>query len=90
MKWILVLITAISIGVITWAYLETDSTDQIEESYAPGQAEGEMGYSELTDEEKRVVLYKGTERPFAGEYWDHHEDGRAWTRFTRRRSKART
>ena len=37
--------------------------------------EGEMVYRELTPEEERVILHKGTEAPFTGEYWDHHEDG---------------
>jgi peptide methionine sulfoxide reductase msrA/msrB len=29
----------------------------------------------LTDEEKAVILYKGTERPFTGKYVTHHETG---------------
>lgn len=29
----------------------------------------------LNDEEKRVILNKGTERPFTGEYYEHHEKG---------------
>jgi peptide methionine sulfoxide reductase msrA/msrB len=29
----------------------------------------------LTEEEKRVILRKGTEAPFSGEYWNSHEDG---------------
>lgn len=32
-------------------------------------------YNKLTDEEKRVILYKGTERPYTGEYDHHFEDG---------------
>ncbi|MEJ6617389.1 MAG: methionine-R-sulfoxide reductase [Crocinitomicaceae bacterium] len=31
--------------------------------------------NELTDEEKRVILNKGTEAPFRGEYTDHFENG---------------
>ena len=31
--------------------------------------------AELTDEEYRIAREQGTERPFTGKYWDHHEDG---------------
>ena len=34
-----------------------------------------MVYNKLTPEEERVIVYKGTEMPFTGEYYDHHEDG---------------
>ena len=29
----------------------------------------------LTPEEQRVILHKGTERPFSGKYENHHESG---------------
>lgn len=32
-------------------------------------------YKELTSEEQRVILHKGTERPFSGEYNDHKVSG---------------
>ena len=32
-------------------------------------------WRELTAEEKRVIEFKGTERPFTGEYNDHHVQG---------------
>jgi len=34
-----------------------------------------MVYNRLTPEEERVIVYKGTEMPFTGEYYDHYEDG---------------
>lgn len=30
---------------------------------------------ELTQEEERVIVHKGTERPFSGKFLNHHEDG---------------
>ena len=34
-----------------------------------------MGFNKLTDEEKRVIEKKGTERPFSGEYNEFKEEG---------------
>ena len=40
-----------------------------------GQDAQKMKYNKLTTEEERVILHKGTERPFTGKYVDHHEWG---------------
>lgn len=34
-----------------------------------------MAYNQLTTEEQRVILNKGTEMPFVGEYTNHKESG---------------
>jgi len=34
-----------------------------------------MSYNQLNEEEKYVILNKGTEHSFTGKYWDHHENG---------------
>ncbi len=34
-----------------------------------------MPYNRLNEEETRVIINKGTERPFSGKFWDHKESG---------------
>ena len=34
-----------------------------------------MQFNTLNEEEKRVIVNKGTEAPFTGKYWDNKNDG---------------
>ena len=34
-----------------------------------------MKYNDLTKAEERVIIHKGTERPYSGKYYDHNEEG---------------
>lgn len=34
-----------------------------------------FSFKQLTPEEERVIIQKGTERPFSGKYYDHEEKG---------------
>jgi len=37
--------------------------------------EDTMRYRNLTEAEKRVIIHKGTERPYSGKYYDYNENG---------------
>jgi len=39
------------------------------------QAQESMNYNKLSSEEQRVILNKGTERPYSGKYEEHDESG---------------
>ena len=39
------------------------------------QAQNNMEFKKLTVDEEYVIIHKGTERPFTGEFVDHKEDG---------------
>lgn len=61
---IIIFITIIMLFITT---LQTSQNSQIEEKT--------MNYNKLSKEEQRVILYKGTEIPYSGEFYSHKEDG---------------
>ncbi len=42
---------------------------------ATDEKDKNMDYNKLTPEEERVILHKGTEAPFSGQYVNHKDDG---------------
>ncbi|MGM0624432.1 MAG: methionine-R-sulfoxide reductase [Bacteroidota bacterium] len=55
----------ISFGIFAFIVLTTTAMAQ----------ENKDNYKELSPEEKRVIINKGTEMPFSGEYEDHWKEG---------------
>ncbi|MFO8010279.1 MAG: bifunctional methionine sulfoxide reductase B/A protein [Dehalococcoidia bacterium] len=59
-----------------WSWVNYRGNDCTGSCPVPGAEEGkEMEYNELTPDEARVMIDKGTETPFTGKYWNYHEDG---------------
>ena len=54
----------------------TVSTDMWCQEPSPSATPDAIDWSDaLTPEEYRILRQCGTEAPFTGEFWDHHEDG---------------
>lgn len=65
-------IGALALLAVPYVWADTLNKEQKEQATM-----SKTGHSvdHLTDEQKRVALEGGTERPFKNEYWDHKEEG---------------
>ena len=64
LQWLWILVLVPMAGILLFTNVTAGEIEEIE-----------VKYKELTPEEERVIINKGTEKPFSGEYWDHKEDG---------------
>lgn len=61
----------ITIGFLIISNITACQTEKIK----PATIMSDKKYNSLTKEEERVIVYKGTEYPFTGEYNNHYENG---------------
>ena len=62
------------LGVLATCTVNTTSTSGDSAEVVRANSEENM-YNKLTEEEERIIVHKGTEAPFSGEFFNHFEQG---------------
>lgn len=71
----LIISVFISVFVFSWGCTEEHQPAPSVKPVATLQKEKAMQYNDLTPDEERVIINKGTERPFSGKYYKNKETG---------------
>jgi methionine-R-sulfoxide reductase len=72
---IMLLAIAVLVGMRQQTEQPTADKDAASRQTASHQEEDSVAYNPLTPAEERVILHKGTERPFSGDYEENWEPG---------------
>ena len=74
-KWRILFVLLVFIGGVGIWFLPLSCKKTAEAGNAAAEQKEQDMNRKLTAEEERVIVYKGTEAPFSGKYYDHFEKG---------------